>query len=353
MRSRSLLIVFALFLLVTFLFTGRGGPGFKTTAQKAPVPQVTPVNNARVASKSPQAEVTPNPNTQVAPAKPGKAVKPNAVTSTVRLPVERGFFRVTLNGFRVNHESDDDILEGDGRGDEVFITTNNWILQKDGTYQSLRQSRTKVMGDPNGHPERIAAGSGHPGPLSLENLLPGGLRSGDSFPSNEPWRRTREPMSDRPPVVLWNGYLTQGEDMVVIAPIVWEWDSDEISVSQDGVTSGLPVWFERLKTNLMPHLVNWDLGSRVNFDPCPIRLNGKAGTRPIGYREAGTTPGPNGTDSYDYLGIVGLYLTYDSAIQAANKVELGARGLYQLHYIDASDNGYYTLYLQVERMDRV
>ncbi len=80
---------------------------------------------------------------RVAPIGPGKNPPQNQPA--------RGFFRVTLNGFRVNNESDDDILEGDGRGDEIFITTNNWMVHKDGTYQSFRQSKTKVMGDANAH----------------------------------------------------------------------------------------------------------------------------------------------------------------------------------------------------------
>lgn len=262
----------------------------------------------------------------------------------------RGLFRVVLNGFKVNHESDDDILEGDGRGDEIFITENHWIVHSDGTYQTFRQSRTKVMGDPNGHPERVPAGTRSPG--ARLDSEPGGLQTGDTFPpspAHEPWRRTREPLSDRPPIVLWNGYLTQGEDMVVVAPIIWEWDSDDTSASQRDVETGLPNWFEHNKSNFTRFIgLIWPEGRSPVFGPYPIRLNGKPGTRPIGYREAETTAGV----PYDHLPITGVFLTYDSAIKAADRIELGVRGLSQVRYIDGNDNGDYTLYLQVERLDR-
>src|SRR5258708_33206070 len=77
-------------------------------------------------------------------------------------PPQRGTFRVTLNGFRVNNESDDDILEGDGRGDEIFITANIWAISSDGTAHELGGKQTKVMGDDRWRPQRILAWSGIP-----------------------------------------------------------------------------------------------------------------------------------------------------------------------------------------------
>src|SRR5690242_19682146 len=55
-------------------------------------------------------------------------------------------FRVTLNGFKVNHESDDDILEGDGRGDEIFITAHRWMINRDGS------ARPIPLDDPSSNP---------------------------------------------------------------------------------------------------------------------------------------------------------------------------------------------------------
>jgi hypothetical protein len=198
--------------------------------------------NVQVYPKRPEAQPVNNSNVTVAPARP---IKPNDKTRTVRpisaYPV-RGFFRVTLNGFTVNHESDDDVLEADGRGDEIFITANNWMINKDGTYQAFRQSKTKIMGDPNGHPERVPAGTRSSG-LRLDSA-PGGLQTGDVFPSRPPWRRVREIQADRPPVVLWNGYLTQGENAILILPIIWEWDSDDYSNCQQSFDRALPRRFE-------------------------------------------------------------------------------------------------------------
>jgi hypothetical protein len=267
---------------------------------------------------------------------------------------QSGEFRVVLNGFTVNNESDDDVLEGDGRGDEIFITSDALMVNRDGTDSPTRRVQTKVMGDPNGHPERVPAGTKSPGPLNtnLEAVI-GGLQTGDVFPTLPPWRRVREIRTDRPPIVLWQGILTFGQNMVMIAPIIWEWDSDDLSASQQSVNRGLPRWFEDSKSNLLRYI-----GIVLPSDPLthfayPIRLDGKAGTRPIGYKEAGTRSElPAADTSHDYLEINGLFLTYDSAVKAADRVNLGVRGLNEIRYRDAHDHGDYTLYLQVERLDR-
>src|SRR3954471_19180265 len=115
-----------------------------------------------------------------------------------------GRFRVTLTGFTVNRQSDDNILESDGKGDEVYIIAE--LAQYDSYWEygrrpglsqdhilinlggnngfhgrgnlTLRRSLTSVvMGDVNNqnNPPRIQAGS-------ASNL--GGLRTGDRFPAN-------------------------------------------------------------------------------------------------------------------------------------------------------------------------
>jgi hypothetical protein len=381
MKTRLLITAFSLSSVALLILAALVGEPVRVGAQSG---QAVPVNNSNVQvypKKTDEARIAQNSNVTVSPAKP---VKPNAQARTVKPPSAypvRGFFRVTLNGFRVNHESDDDILEGDGRGDEIFITANNWIIHKDGTYLSLRQSRTKVMGDPNGHPERVPAGTKSPG-LRLDSA-PGGLQTGDSFPSREPWKRTREPLTDRPPVVLWNGYLTQGEDAILILPVVWEWDSDDLSDSQQSFIRELPRWFQYQRPVLVSFftlppgspflpkspildpitiLINYyaaflgqgsSAGVSQGYPQGRIVLSGKAGTRPIGYEEAYTNkntavevPLPDGLPPTE------LMLTYDSAITAANSTaSFGVPGVYEIRYVDAHDHGDYSLYLQVERLD--
>jgi len=99
-----------------------------------------------------------------------------------------GNFRITLNGFKVENESDDDILEGDGVRDEVFITADVWVLGENGrVIVGPTRVQSQVMGQrgPERFMDRIAAGNGSDF---------GGLRTGNTLPARaDPWRRTEEP----------------------------------------------------------------------------------------------------------------------------------------------------------------
>ncbi|HZS47064.1 MAG TPA: hypothetical protein VFC63_18460 [Blastocatellia bacterium] len=249
-----------------------------------------------------------------------------------------GRFRVTLNGFRVNHESDDDILEGDGRGDEIFITTNLWSISADGTAHDLPGLRTKVMGDNRGRPDRILAGSGTPN----STRILGGLRTGDGYPTLEPWRRTGPVQPDHPPMVLWEGTLTDSRDGVVILPIVWEWDSPDRSASQASIERGLPLWFEGARRRALFGIT--PLGSAtIQVIAGSIDLSGKAGTRPIGYVEADSTHSDQFTPQ-------AMMLTYNLATLFAPSTAFSVKGVLEIRYVDKHDHGDYSLYLQVEQI---
>jgi hypothetical protein len=283
----------------------------------------------------------------------------------------KGTFRLILNGFKVNHESDDDIFEGDGRGDEIFITSSAWVVHNDGSYERTPKVQTKVMGDPNNHPERIPAGSAHPGPTSL-NVMIGGLHTGDSFPANQPWRRTLEPLADRPPIVLWQGELTADKDISMIVPVIWEWDSSDYSASQRSVDRELPGWFQKTKANLISLIpaTRWlnpvehsviavdfyhhtvyeiqPINSLTNrADGLDLRLDAKSGTRPIGYEEnVAHFTNSSSVPMYDALNPREIVLNYYNAIAASS----GAGMRLEINYTDAHDHGDYTLYLQVEQV---
>src|SRR5436190_13507297 len=91
-------------------------------------------------------------------------------------------FRVVLNGFKVNHESDDDILEGDGKRDEVYLRADVWVLNRDGNVPYRRSPRSVLMGDINNQsdPPRIRAGTASD---------TGGLRTNAKWPNSAPWGR--------------------------------------------------------------------------------------------------------------------------------------------------------------------
>lgn len=244
-----------------------------------------------------------------------------------------GFFRVVLNGFKVNHESDDDIFEGDGKRDEVYLRADVWMLNRDGSVPYRRSPRSVLMGDINNqnNPPRIAAGTASDD---------GGLRTNDKWPISEPWRRVRNPLPDRPPMLLWEGTLVQGENMVVILPTVWEWDSRDPSPSEtayDGLVDG---WFNGGKRDLTVAIEHKSTANLV-FQKDIMFHREKGGTRPIGMYSGGN------------IGLLlrELSLTYDAALEAARSTPSNVGyGVFAINYHDHEDHGDYTLYVQVEQI---
>src|SRR5215831_2688782 len=74
-----------------------------------------------------------------------------------------GVFRVTLNGFTVGAETNDDLVESDGKGDEIYVVGEVWVLDREGNFTDRRTMRSRVIGDPTNRPERQPGGSRQPG----------------------------------------------------------------------------------------------------------------------------------------------------------------------------------------------
>jgi hypothetical protein len=257
-----------------------------------------------------------------------------------------GQFRVTLTGFTVNRQSDDNILESDGKGDEVYIIAE--LAEFDSYYEygrrpglsqdsvqvslganngfhgrgnlTLRQSLTSVlMGDINFQhdPPRIRAGS-------ASNV--GGLRTSDRFPTNEPWNMTRAPLSGQPPMLLWEGELRSGQNLVMIIPTIWEWDG------------GNP----QLRSQFTQDVNHY-------FTESTYRDNGFVYRDFVGGDIAGAGDRPIGM-----LGIFawvpqGLTLNFDTALRAATSSpsRIGT-GMIEIRYSAATED--YSLYFKVERL---
>ena len=146
-----------------------------------------------------------------------------------------GVFRVTIHGFIVHRETNDDPQERDGARDEVFIHANSGTAGEPGT--RLWNAMTRTFGDVHADPARIRAGSarGVPG-IGAD----GGLMTGDSYPTRTPWSRSVEPFRPvdppegeiidvarqgvRLPMVAWEGELVRGRNAVLILPAILEKD---------------------------------------------------------------------------------------------------------------------------------
>jgi hypothetical protein len=118
---------------------------------------------------------------------------------------QSGIFRIVLNGFTVNRQTADSDFEG--KADEVYVVADIFVLYRTGEMVEHHRVVSHVLGDPNGQSNRQPAGSSKPNLFDLEG---GGLVTGDSFPTPTPWRRTREPYTDRIPLLLWEGPLEAG-----------------------------------------------------------------------------------------------------------------------------------------------
>lgn len=266
--------------------------------------------------------------------------------------------RVTINGFSVERETEDDKRQTDGKGDEVYIEARVGLRGTDNRELPLPKEvvvvrKSKLMGDTNRAPGRIRAGS-----RSSE----GGLKTGDRFPDAEPWKRKRAPQGDELPMAIFEGKLRQGEDAVVIIPSIIEWDNapDYLLGFADGVAkvasevlpffAGKPnekanfvkVAEQRAKAAISPTT------ALVLAQAIPVvwkelrSLFGTAGDRPIGLQE--TKEG-----KLEYKPPV-ICLTYESA-KRLGEVDFGrGRGVLELHYRDAKSlgSGHYVLFLQIE-----
>jgi hypothetical protein len=155
----------------------------------------------------------------------GAKVAPVEAQVTGDVVAWRGQYRVVLLGFRVGRKTtDDDIFDGDGRGDEVFFGAYRLRLPPNGAVArpSLDFAQSAVMGDTNTFPTRIRAGQAGP---------TGGIRSGDIVPSAAALTAQLgiAAANDRLPMLLWQGELANVDDTVVVALTGFEWDNASLT----------------------------------------------------------------------------------------------------------------------------
>ncbi|MFL5402470.1 MAG: hypothetical protein ACJ8BF_06595 [Gemmatimonadales bacterium] len=278
--------------------------------------------------------------------------------------ITAGRYRVTLNGFTVNRESWDNMFETDGKRDEVYLAAD--VVKYDkaaATPPDERVVKTITIGDANGFPDRLAAGSASGA---------GGLMTGNSFPNQpDPWNRHGNLSFDRLPLLLWEGNLLQGQSVVVITPTVWEWDGEPrvfnwwstgtaiaqsitTTITQDRKAQGV---FDGLlgRADLQPFEFPRD-------DQHAISENGTqkykvdGADRPIGMRMMNSPYAGNQSYRYHEFAPKTVALTVrgiETALQNTSSMGGRGAGIVEVRYQDEEDwKGDYTLYLQVERIQQ-
>jgi hypothetical protein len=129
-------------------------------------------------------------------------------------------FRVTLLGFQADEQTDDDALQRDGKGDEVYLFTHVARYNGSGVRPtSVDRYSTILMGDVNlqSNPERMLVGD-----LSDQ----GGIGTGFRFLPRNPTRGAYSGLTL--PLVVYEGELRAGADAVLIVPTIWEWDGNPL-----------------------------------------------------------------------------------------------------------------------------
>ncbi len=261
----------------------------------------------------------------------------------------RARFRVVVNGFRVLAETWDDVLEFDGKRDEVLVSVSVKEATRDGQIVFQSNPVSPVMGDVNNLSGRILAGTA--------SAL-GGLKTGDTFPGPTPQVRSI-PLAagrDYPPFSVWEGVLEQGGNVVFVAPTIWEWDPG------GNLFDGWLQWHQRTDAQFGQKAKEiftkpWPATSWI-FDAVSLGIQtaatmtgvggpvGSSGTRPIGMQQ---DAGASGTFTFNpYV----MTLTYETAKALVAHAELGIPGLITIHYPEHPYfRGDYALYVQVEEVE--
>lgn len=131
-----------------------------------------------------------------------------------------GRFRISLERFEAGADVAEDLLRGDGRGNEIYVTTQVTEYQgRNSRLGSTRMLRTPTFGDVQNYPNRVRAGSMSP---------MGGVRAGDGYPAAvQLVSQLATPTTTNLPFVLWEGDLTEVDGAVLLSPAIWEADEDD------------------------------------------------------------------------------------------------------------------------------
>jgi hypothetical protein len=193
-----------------------------------------------------------------------------------------GRIRVTFAGFDCYRETWDDILNTDGKGDEVFFNFSCVLGDKSGNTKLNYEKRTAVYGDASNpfFSNRISAGSW----TDAFGNNKGGIKAGDTYRTN----------------VLIGEYDMADGDILTVIPTGWE--HDPISDNLAGFSSTLRNSYASITQKAAPYINTyhaitanwvWLIINAVNFDISKTKPAGdqgelgKAGTRPIGMEKYG------------------------------------------------------------------
>jgi hypothetical protein len=183
----------------------------------------TPVTNSYHVSRA----LSPDTYTISVRANGDAGTSPQSQPVTVTVPRWYGKYRVTINGFRVNHETFDNPAEIDGKRDEIFVKARTQVFHSVGVALSPEVTiRSLTHGDVNAARWRDATKPNFRINAGSASSM-GGLMTGDGYPNKlMPWKRnpTATEGTRTFPLLVWEGELYQDMNTAVIIPSIWEDD---------------------------------------------------------------------------------------------------------------------------------
>ena len=188
--------------------------------------------------------------------------------------IRSGRYRISLEGFKAINVTAEDPFRNDGRGDEVFITTQVGEYRRGADLVRSYMLRTPTFGDKQNFPARVQAGTASPS---------GGIMPGDRYPAEVQLIKDLQPPTvNNLPFLLWEGELSEVEGLVMLSPAIWETDGgDELyepfKAFYDAAASNVPY-----RNQFQPYVPWTPSVARIDtWNPqksCPIPLGNGAPT---------------------------------------------------------------------------
>jgi hypothetical protein len=194
---------------------------------------------------------------------------------------QAGRIRISFAGFDCYRETWDDILQTDGKGDEVYLNFGFNMASKTGQSKFKYEKRTGVYGDATGpFSNRTSVGSC----VDLFGNLRGGIKGGDNYRCND----------------IVGEYDMADGDILSVMPTIWE--LDPVADDLNSFTTVVGNMYTTINQKLAPIMIGFSLitGSYSGLVMGVGSLGlqkilaggqqgelGKAGTRPIGMEKSG------------------------------------------------------------------
>lgn len=191
-----------------------------------------------------------------------------------------GWITIDLNDFMCTKATEDDPLNFDGYGDEVYFITFYSVANQFGVTKYVNKTVSNIYGDTYRFSNRIAAGHANPDSRS------GGLNSGSQFFVGKSFPNLKK-------------IRVEAGDFITIIPTIWEWDNESNAQLQASFESRLLNSFNDINLKMVPMLQYNNGYSRsyefTNYAALSIPLFAdilspvlnKSSSRPIGLKTNG------------------------------------------------------------------